>query len=263
MTTLEAILLGVVQGLTEFFPVSSSGHLVLAEALIGVNPPGVSFEVLVHFATVVSVLVVYRRRLLTLAIGAVRRDPAALRYIGLLAVATVPAAAVGTTLADAVARTFDRPMLVALNLLVTGVVVYATRWLVRRGASLDPGWLGAIVVGLAQAAALLPGLSRSGFTVAAALWHRTGREAAAEFSFLLSIPAIIGASIFQFPHLAADGAAAAPQMAAAAVAAFLAGLLAIVLFVRWLRAGRFHRIAYYCWAVGGTYIVYVLLTGAR
>lgn len=263
MTTLEAILLGVVQGLTEFFPVSSSGHLVLAETLIGVNPPGVSFEVLVHFATLVSVLVLYGRKLGSLAVGAVRRDPASLRYIGLLALATVPAGLIGTAWSGAVTLLFDRPLLVAINLLVTGTVVYATRWWVRRGASPDPGWVGSLLVGLAQAMALVPGISRSGFTVAAALWQRTDRVAAAEFSFLLSIPAIIGASIFQLPQLAADGGAEPAQLVAAALAAFVAGMLAIVLFVRWLRAGRFHRFAYYCWAAGGSYIVYALLTGAR
>jgi undecaprenyl-diphosphatase len=187
MSLLDAIILGVVQGLTEFFPVSSSGHLVLAEALLGVNPPGVSFEVLVHLATAVSVLLLYSRRLMALLAGAVRREREALGYLGMLIVGSIPAGIVGLTLSDAVAVAFDSPLLVAVMLLITGAVVFATRWLVERGQRESPGWGGAIIVGIAQAFALLPGISRSGFTVAAALGWRVRRERAAEFSFLLSV----------------------------------------------------------------------------
>lgn len=260
MTVLEAVTLGLLQGLTEFFPVSSSGHLVLAEALLGVNPPGVSFEVLVHLATVLSVLVVYRGRLVGLIAGALRRDERQLRYLGLLALASVPAAIVGTSLSGAIGRLFDLPLVAALSLLVTGSVVYATRWLLRRAEQPDPGWRGSLAVGVAQALALIPGLSRSGLTVTTALWARTRRDAAAEFSFLLSVPAIIGASLLEIPELVRPEASLdAPPLAAAALAAFVAGLLAIVLFVRWLRSGRFYRFAYYCWVVGAGYIVFELI----
>jgi undecaprenyl-diphosphatase len=252
--------LGVVQGLTEFFPVSSSGHLVLAEAVLDVNPPGVSFEVLVHLATVLSVLAVYRRRVLELAAGAVRMEGAAIRYIGLVLVASIPAALAGTTLSDAVSRLFDMPILVAFALLVTGVAVYTTRWLVNRGDRPDPGWRGSLAVGVAQALAIIPGISRSGLTVATAMAARTRREAAAEFSFLLSVPAILGASVLEAPELLSGGSGiGAVQLTAAAAAAFVAGLLAIVWFVRLLRSKLFHRFAYYCWAVGGAYILYVLI----
>ncbi len=261
MTLLEAIVLGIVQGLTEFFPVSSSGHLVLVEAVLGVNPPGVAFEAFVHLATLLSVVALYRRRIAELIAGTLRRRPQELRYVGMLALASIPAAIVGTTMPGAISYLFDLPLLAAFSLLVTGGVVYATRWLVQRGTRTDPGWAGALRVGIAQAAALLPGISRSGFTVAAALHARTGREVAAEFSFLLSVPAILGASALQIPGLTrADVNIGFPALAAAALAAFLAGLLAIVLFVRWLRAGSFHRFAYYCWAVAGAYIVYAAVT---
>lgn len=256
----EAILLGLVQGLTEFFPVSSSGHLVLAEDLLEVDRPGVSFEVLVHLATLVSIVILYRHRLLDLARGARRAEPGALRYIGLLALGSVPAAVAGTTLLGPISATFEIPELAALNIMITGFVVYGIRWLVVRGERGDPGWLGALAVGTAQAAALLPGISRSGMTVATALGARTRPERAAEFSFLLSIPAILGASALQLPDLATTGVqTGALELAAAAVMAFFAGLTAIFLFVRWLRGGRFHRFAYYCWAVGGGYLLYSLM----
>jgi len=260
MTLFEAIVLGIVQGLTEFFPVSSSGHLVLAQAALGVNPPGVSFEVLVHLATVLSVLAVYRKRVVELAVGAMRMDGAAIRYVGLLLLATVPAALAGTTLSGQVSRLFDMPTLVAISLMVTGVIVYTTRWLVDRGDRPDPGWGGSLAVGVAQALAIIPGISRSGFTVATAMLAKTRREAAAEFSFLLSVPAILGASVLQAPEFLSGGSGiGGVQLVAAALSAFAAGLLAIVLFVRLLRTKLFHRFAYYCWAVGGAYIGYVLI----
>jgi undecaprenyl-diphosphatase len=261
MNLLEAIVLGVVQGLTEFFPVSSSGHLVLAEALLDVNPPGVAFEVMVHLATLLSVLVLYRRRIVELIVGGLRRRPADLRYLGMLGVATVPAALVGVTLSGAIAGVFDLPLVAAVSLLVTGSVVYSIRWLAAGCDRPDPGWSGSLRVGIAQALALLPGISRSGCMVAAALHAGTKREIAAEFSFLLSVPAILGASALEIPELAGGAAGiGGAALLAAALSAFLAGVLAILLFLRWLRGGRFHRFAYYCWAVGGAYIVYALMT---
>lgn len=261
MSLVEAIVLGILQGLTEFFPVSSSGHLVLAEALLEVNPPGVAFEVLVHLATLLSVVVLYRRRIAELIVGAIRRRSAELRYLGMLALASLPAALVGMTVSGAIGGVFDLPLVAAISLLVTGGVVYAIRWLAEGCEGHDPGWYGSLRVGIAQALALLPGISRSGLTVAAALHAGTKREVAAEFSFLLSVPAILGASALELPELAAAGLGiGSAALVAAAASAFLAGLLAILLFVRWLRGGSFHRFAYYCWTVGGAYIVYALIT---
>jgi undecaprenyl-diphosphatase len=263
MTLLEAMVLGLVQGLTEFLPVSSSGHLVLAEALLGVNPPGVSFEVLVHLATMLSVVVLYRGRFASLLVGVAHGRTADLRYLAMLALASVPAAVVGITFLGAISQLFDLPLIAALSLLATGAVVYATRWLLERADRPDPGWLGSLAVGAAQAVALLPGISRSGLTVTAALWSRTRRDVAAEFSFLLSIPAILGASALEIPRLTgpAWGIGAAP-LAVASLSAFGAGVVAILLFVRWLRSGHFHRFAYYCWAVGGGYIIYSLIAAS-
>jgi undecaprenyl-diphosphatase len=262
MTILEAIVLGLVQGFTEFFPVSSSGHLVLAEAVLGVRTPGVAFEVFVHLATAISVVFLYRQRIISLLAAAARRDREALTYLGMLAVGSIPAALAGITLSGTIAATFDSPSLAAASLLVTGGVVFSTRWLLARSERENPGWTGSLFVGIAQAFALLPGISRSGFTVAAALAARTGRERAAEFSFLLSVPAIIGASLLQSPEIASvEATTGSLQLIAAAFAAFVAGLTAIALFIRWLGTGHFHRFAYYCWAVGVAFLVYSSFAG--
>ncbi len=255
MSLLEAIALGLVQGLTEFFPVSSSGHLVLVEALIGVNPSGVSFEVLVHLATLAAVLLVYRARIIEILRGSVTGHGPSLRYVGKLVLGSIPAAVVGILGAEAISRTFDAPSLAAANLLVTGAIVYSTRWLLDRGQARQPGWAGSLAIGFAQAVAILPGISRSGATVVTALWARTERTAAAEFSFLLSVPAILGASALELPALVSGGLGLPPlTLAAAAVSAFAAAVAAIVLFVRWLQTGAFHRFAYYCWGLGGLYL---------
>lgn len=260
MNLLEAIILGLVQGLTEFFPVSSSGHLVLAETMLGFNPPGVAFEVLVHVATLAAVLLVYRRRILALAIGGARGEQEALRYLGKLALATLPVALVGLAAASEVSRVFDAPAIAAGNLLVTGAVVYATRWLIGRGDRREPGWSASIGIGLAQAVAILPGISRSGTTVAVALGMRMAPVAAAEFAFLLSVPAILGAFALKAPDLLSSDLGVSPlALAAASLSAFVSAVVAIVLFVRWLRAGHFHKFAYYCWAVGASYLVYSLM----
>jgi undecaprenyl-diphosphatase len=179
----------------------------------------------------------------------------------MLGVASLPAALLGTTLSSAIAGVFDLPLVVAVNLLLTGGVVYSIRWLVAGCDGPNPGWKGSLRVGIAQALALLPGISRSGLTVAAALHAGTKREIAAEFSFLLSVPAILGAAAFQVPKL--DGAGAGiggAELLAAASSAFFAGVVAILLFLRWLGSGHFHRFAFYCWTVGGAYIVYALVT---
>lgn len=261
MTPEQALLLGLIQGLTEFFPISSSGHLALGEALLGVNPGGVAFEVSVHVATMAAVAVYYARRIGALAAGALRGDRAAWAFLGKLSLASLPAAAAGLTLQDPIAAAFDSPTLVAGLLLVTGAVLWASR---RFGSPSDraapsdggPPWSSALWVGVAQAFALLPGISRSGTTVVAGLWRGLPPAKAAEFSFLLSLPAILGASLLELPDLLAGHAGASwTAIVLAFAAAGVSGFFALVYLVRWLERGRLHRFAYYCWAVAGLFLL--------
>ncbi len=255
MNPFEAFVLGVVQGLTEFLPVSSSGHLVLGQALFGVELPGVVFEVTVHVATLCAVSWVYRGRVAALVRGACTGDRASMRDVGLLAVATLPAAAVGVGLRDALEPTFERPVLAAALLLVTGAVVWSIRHLSRRATGARPAAGGALAIGLAQAAALLPGISRSGSTVAAAAAAGVEPRRAAEFSFLLSIPAIGGAAVLQAPDLGEAGLAVGVlPLAVAFAASALSGVFAIRIFLRMLERRVFHRFAWYCWFIGGGYL---------
>lgn len=255
MNLLQATLLGIVQGLTEFLPVSSSGHLVLAQSLMGLELPGVVFEIVVHLATLLAVCVVYRRSLGRLVLGVVRGQRAELLYVALLALATVPAALVGFALADTFESIFDRPVFAAAFLLATGAIVYTLRLTVSRAERTTLRTGDAIGVGVAQALAILPGISRSGSTVAAgtALGVDAGRMA--EFSFLMSIPAIAGAAVLKMPDMAATGRAlGAAPLAVAFVAAAASGVVAIRIFLGMLERRTFHRFAYYCWIVGGAYL---------
>ena len=257
MNPLEAFVLGVVQGLTEFLPVSSSGHLVLGQALFGIELPGVVFEVTVHVATLCAVCWVYRRRLAGLIVDACAGDRESLRDVGLLAIATLPAAAAGVGLRGVLEPAFERPVLAAALLLVTGALVWSighfSRGNGRTRARPDVG--GALAIGFAQACAILPGISRSGSTVAAAVASGVEPRRAAEFSFLLSIPAIGGAAALQAPAIGATGLGIGigPLLVAFGAAA-LSGVFAIRIFLRMLERRVFHHFAWYCWFVGGGYL---------
>ena len=255
MSVLQACLLGLIQGLTEFLPVSSSGHLVLAEAVLGVDAPGVVFEVVVHVATLCAVLWVYRERVSGLAVGVVRGDGPSLAYVGLLGLATVPAAAAGFWARNFFEGMFDRPVAAAAFLLVSGLAAWSIRWSAPRAEDGRPGPGRAVAVGLAQAVAIFPGISRSGLTVATGAGLGVQVVRMAEFSFLLSVPAIGGAALLQVGEL--EGAAralGAPALALGFAAALVSGIAAIRIFVRMLETRTFHRFAYYCWAVGLAYL---------
>lgn len=264
MTLLEAVVLGVVQGLTEFLPVSSSGHLVLAEAALGAHLPGVAFEVTVHVATLCAVLWVYRGRVGSLARGVALRERESLRYVGLLALASVPAGLAGYLARDFFEGAFQRPLWAALFLLVTGGVVWTLKRTAPSAEAERPDAGPALWAGVAQAAAILPGISRSGATVAAGVWRGVDAVAMAEFSFLMSVPAIGGAALLQLEQVGELARAGPAPLAAGFGAALLAGVLAIRVFVRMLRARSFHLFGYYCWAVGGAYLLAALfLPGLR
>lgn len=257
MTIWEAIVLGMIQGVTEFLPVSSSGHLVLGQEFLGVNPTGVAFEVLLHLGTLASILLVYRERIARLISGLVARDGGSWRYLGLLAVASVPAGLVGVIFNDQVSALFDQPEVVGVAFLVTGLVLWSTRWPLGRGtATSEPGWGSSIAIGLAQAAAIIPGISRSGSTVTAGLWLGVDPDEAAAFSFLMFIPVILGASVLEVGHLA-DGGTGTAQMVLGTLAAALTGILAIKTFVAMLKQKSFHRFAYYLWPLGVLFLVYL------
>ena len=261
MSYLDALILGIVQGLTEFLPVSSSGHLVMAQTFLGVPAPGVFLEVALHVATLLSVIVVYRVRLLALVVGGARLERDALRYIGMLILATVPVAVIGFLFRTPIEMAFDTPWVTGFMLLATGAILWSTTWGAQERPVTEPRAGQALAMGLAQCLALLPGISRSGSTIAAGLWLKLDGERAAEFSFLMSLPAIAGAAILQATELGGAVTVDGPLIAAF-VTALVAGVAAIKSLVWLVRRRGFHYFAPYVWVVGLFFLGYLWLGGA-
>jgi len=259
MTLWEAVVLGFVQGATEFLPVSSSGHLVIVQAVLGVQVPGVLFEVAVHVATLLSIVLVYRKRLTELALGAASGDRDSLRYLGLIVVATIPAGLVGVFGKDVVEALFENPATSGFALLVTGAFLWSSRAALARSTDRMPGWGAATLIGVAQAFALVPGISRSGATVVMALWLGMEAREAAAFSFLMAIPAIAGAALLQIPEFGAGSGPAGGTLLVGGAIAALTGVLAIRTFVAMLAKRSFYYFAPYTWVVGVAFLAWLRL----
>jgi undecaprenyl-diphosphatase len=257
MTQWEALLLGFIQGATEFLPVSSSGHLVIAQALLDVDVPGVLFEVAVHVATLFSIVLVYRTRVFDLIRGSIAGDREALEYVGLVVIATIPAGLLGVFAKDQIEALFDNPYVPGVALLVTGTFLWSSRAALANAAAERPTRWAASLIGLAQAVALVPGISRSGATVVAALWLGMEAREAAAFSFLMAIPAVAGAAVLQIPDVSGLGGLSVAALTLGGAAAAITGVLAIRTFVAMLARRSFHFFAPYCWFAGAAYLVFL------
>ena len=262
MSFWQAVALGALQGVTEFLPVSSSGHLVLLRDILRLGEVPLLFDVLLHLSTLAATAVVFRARLGRLIAAAVdvlrpqapRRSSAdERRMLGLLLLCTVVTGGIG--MAFGALGLPREPRFVAVMLLITAALLVAARFLRgtaaprSRGTSAaawQPRWRWALLVGVVQGLAVIPGISRSGATIAAGVLAGADREAAADFSFLASVPAILGAVAVSLPDLSALEAAVAPTALIAGMAvSFAAGLLALTLLLRIVRRGRLHLFALY------------------
>jgi undecaprenyl-diphosphatase len=261
MTYLQAIFLGLLQGLTEFLPVSSSGHLVLAQSLLpGFHQPGVLFDALLHAGTMGAVLIYFRAEIGRLLLCPFRREAefrVERRTLWLILAASVPTALIGLGFQDFLEGLFHRPVAVAGMLLVTGCLLFFTEGRkVGSRTEADMSLVDALAVGLAQGAAIIPGISRSGSTIACLLLRGVAPTTAARFSFLLAVPAVMGASLLQLRHGAVVPSGQWPVYAAGMVAAFASGWLAIDLLMNALRRRRLRWFAVYCWLAGGLYLAW-------
>lgn len=258
---LQMIVLAVVQGLTEFLPVSSSGHLVLLQHFLATREGDVFFDILLHVGTLGSVLVVYRSEVMRL----LRFDNASLMYILSLAVGTLPAVVVGLLAKDLVEKLFHSPVFAAAGLLYTAALLFSTRFSRDTHETLPEPWepraidpLKALGIGVAQAVAIMPGVSRSGSTIAASLWLGLPRAEAARFSFLLSVPAIGGALLLQLVSGNGQGGGDLVPLLLAALVAFAVGLLAIRWTALAVVQAHFWKFGFYCLVAG--IVALVILT---
>lgn len=261
MNWFEALFLAVLQGLTEFLPVSSSGHLVLAQTFFGIDPAvAFVYDIVLHLGTALAALVFYRSDITAVLRGLFppyRDAPARLhesrRLLLLLIVATVPTAVIGLTFKDFFESLFASPAAVVGALAVTGTFLIASSRLPATTLALEgAAWWRAALIGVAQGIAIVPGISRSGSTIVAGLAVGLRREDAVRFSFLLALPAICGAALLQLRHPPSGSPGISITLAASGfAAAVVTGYLAILLVLRWTRAGKLWQFGLYCWVVAG------------
>jgi len=269
MDLIQAIILGLVQGASEFVPISSSGHLVLVPWLLGWPPPGLIFDTVVHWGTLVAVLAYFWRDLIALARAWGRSlasrdlgEPKA-RIAWLIIVGTLPATLMGYVGEDFFESLFAAPAWVAGFLLITGLILALSEWLGKHQK--EPHrltFLDAIIIGIAQGCAIAPGISRSGATMAAGLFRGLKREAAARYSFLLATPIIFGAGLPQILDLFEMGNATAHllPLILGFLAAAVSGYLCIRFLLSYLQRGRLYVFAIYCWLAGGACLATAVLS---
>lgn len=263
MEYIEAILLGILQGISEFLPISSSGHLVLAEALFGLESEGITFEVVVHFGTLFSILFFYRKILSGLARGVWKQltlwlqEPSSIkdsnpetRLAGFIILSMMPAMAVGLLLKDQIESLFDNPVVVSIFLIITGTLLFSTRFMKSGDGKINVRR--ALAMGIAQAFAVLPGISRAGSTIAMGIFCKTDREEAATFSFLMVIPVIAGAMLLEIVELLqGDLSGISIQILVFGfISAFVSGYLSLGTLIQLLKKQKFYLFSLYCWVVG-------------
>ena len=275
MGLLEAVILAVVQGLTEFLPVSSSGHLVLFSYILGVNQPSIAYEVLLHFGTLIAVFIAFWRDIVALfqaglkiisnpkAFPRLIDEDADVRMLVALCIGTIPAVIVALLLESQIEGLFAAPGLTGIVLLITGGVLFITerysKIIALKGKSLKESVsiLDGLIIGIGQAFAIVPGLSRSGTTIGFGLWRGLRREEAARFSFLLSIPAILGATVLAIGDLISGQVnASISTLIIGTIVAATTGYVAIKFLLQIIKKGRLVYFSYYVWAVGLTIIFY-------
>jgi len=258
MTLLEAIILGIIQGLAEFLPISSSGHLALGQYIFGYEDHNLIFIIVVHIGTLIPVVIVYRKAIWEL----IKRPFQKMTY--LLIVATIPAAIVGIFFEDAIEAALSSITFLAVGFVVTGVVLIGTDRLRKTGKKSDEiTYLDATLIGIAQAVAVFPGISRSGSTISAALARGINREDAAKFVFLMSIPAILGALLIQIIHVVRGNLVLADLdfvvLGAGFVASALSGYLAINFMLAAIKKAKLSYFAYYVLVLAaaiGAYLIF-------
>lgn len=266
----ESIILGLVQGLTEFLPISSSGHLVLAKAVLNIQEAPLLYDIFFHFATVLAVFTLFKNEIIRIIVAFIRgvinaaqgkgwrknyESDKYLRLAVFIIIGSIPAAFIGLAFESAIKSVFTSEKSVAVFLWITGVILISTMWAFSKAKQVSAG--SALLIGIGQAAALLPGISRSGATIAMGLWRGIKPEDAVKFSFFLAIPAILGANILEFSAMSMTVLKNEIWfLLAGGITAYLSGLAAIIILMKIIQRGRFFWFGIYCLIIGAiTYVV--------
>lgn len=269
MEIIDSFLLGLIQGLTEFLPISSSGHLVLGKELLGGDfEKNITFEVIVHFGTLCSILLYYKKEIgaILSSLWGLARNPSEvqqryktdnnIKLSWFILISMIPAALVGFTLEETIENIFLSPFPVSIMLLVTGTILFSTRFRSEHPNDLKAG--SAFSIGLAQAFAILPGISRSGSTISLGLYLGIKREEVANFSFLMVIPVIGGAMLLKTVEMVEAGVPFDTLLGLIIgfITSFVSGYFALKYLIILLRSKGIHPFAWYCWILGGIGVLY-------
>ena len=262
----QGIILGILQGLTEFLPVSSSGHLVLGQTFFGITQSQLTFDISVHVGTLLAVLVVYSSDILAMISSVFRfffkavsfkpvahlvKEDKNLQMAGLIVIGSIPTAIIGLVLKQFEHVLFTSEVLVGSMLILTGTILWVSRnYYFTDTKKSRFGNKKAFFIGIIQGLAVIPGISRSGSTIAAGMFMGLDRHTAAKFSFLLSIPAILGAQVLSIKDMISSGLIIDPVTIYATIASFITGLIALKMLLTLVHSGKFHLFAPYCWLIG-------------
>jgi undecaprenyl-diphosphatase len=260
MTTLQALILGIVQGVSEFLPISSSGHLVLLQRVFGMEEPALTFDIVVHIGSLLAIVLVFWPK-----IWALIKNPIC-KMTGLLIVGTIPAVIAGFLLRDFIESYLRTGIWLAVAFTITGfLLLFADKSKKAYKEERDITYVDALVVGICQACALPPGISRSGTTIAGALGRGIKRTAAAEFSFMLAIIAIAGAGLLELIQVlrgeVPPSGIGFTQMAVGFVASFVVGYFSIRLLLRLIKACKLRYFSYYVWGLAALILLDYLIIG--
>lgn len=281
---IESIILGLLQGLAEFLPISSSGHLVLGHELLGMNEAGMFFDIMLHAGTLLSIFVVFHKKITDIIVGCIRRNPDQLREAGYIILASIPTAMIGLGFKDLLEGLFENPRAVCVAELFTGLLLFTSQWGPTGAKHPDNegvkmNWWRALVTGVVQGIACIPGISRSGSTISAMMFMGVNRKYAGEFSFLMSIPAVGGAALLDVikwakcqsaekvaqmalenPEKAAqcaDAGSFTPELLVGMLVSFIFGIIALKWLMTFLQKGKFQHFAWYVWAVGILGLIFI------
>lgn len=259
MDIIQSLILGVIQGATEFLPVSSSGHLVLFQKIFGFKEPPIFFDTLIHTATLLAIIFYLRKEIWNIIFGLNKKETR--KLAGLIILATIPAVFVGFLLKDSIENVFNSFLLLATSFLITSAILFATKFFEFGQKNMQElSWLKSFFVGCFQALAILPGVSRSGSTISAGLFFGLKRDEAFKFSFLMAIPVILGAMVlqlFDFNWQNLNGGFAVNI--AGFLAAMAAGFLALKILEKITIRGKLHYFAVYCLLLGVSILFFYLI----
>lgn len=275
MESIQSVMLGIIQGLTEFLPVSSSGHLVLLQNLFGIREPELLFDISLHLGTLLAVFIVFYKKILRILqtllrlpalikssgnLKSVFADNEEIRIFALILIGSIPTAILGILFHKIADQIFGAVWIVGVMLLVTGTLLWFTRQMSDEGRPLIKVSIrDALMIGLIQGMAIMPGISRSGATISMALFLGMNREVAGRYSFLLSIPAILGALILGLNSTIIQTDIPGKTILLGTVIAGIVGYIALKVLLRMVKQGHLYYFAPYCWLLGAATLIWSLL----